>query len=789
MQFTTGNDTVSIIAGTTDIDGLAGDDLLYLTGPSTLMGQSILLWELRADTPEGTLRLVALDNTGTSTVVLEQVIAVRNIETFDITAPIGTPIDVWTGNGNDRLRGGDLNDGFRPGGGLNLIYGGFGNDGVLLTPRNGIDRVYGGNGDDGVAGADQTDIIDGGPGVDTLQVTLAGWTTGWRGDTAPWYANPNWTRIETVNLTLTDHNDLLRVTAILGMLDGGGGDDDVLILNRLTQTAVDLDVSNGSDGISGFERFRLIGSARADRFFSGAGDDTLDGLGGNDTLYTGGGRDQILGGAGNDILYDIDLNDTVSGGSGYDLARVDFSAATAGVVLGGGQNAANHDGIEEYAGVLTGFDDTYHATYVSRAGQGIDAGDGYDRLVLDLSRLHRDFTGTFTRLETGFGSLGLYRSLASGGQEGSSLHGWEEVDFTGSSRPDEVLTGLGNDTLRGEGGNDTLSGGGGINQLYGGSGNDLIIIGPGSQTLAHGGTGDDVFRVEDTGHSIDGASGTDRVELTLFAQTTGVTLTLAGTDGRWTGIEQVTGYLTTFDDTADMGFLLGTGPVADGQSALNGSGGHDTLILDYSTPGRASHVFVSASIASVTLADGSLRVATFDGFEVIQATGSAGDDVLTGGSSASRLSGIGGNDTLNGGFGTDLINGGDGDDSLVGNVGNDTLRGDGGNDLIRGGDGNDLIEGGDGDDAFAGDAGNDRMFGGAGSDLFFFDGLDDSGSDTITGYDDTVDLIWISGGLTVADVTARVVGPDLLVFWAAGSLIVRDVTAPFTSLLFDADFL
>ena len=64
-------------------------------------------------------------------------------------------------------------------------------------------------------------------------------------------------------------------------------------------------------------------------------------------------------------------------------------------------------------------------------------------------------------------------------------------------------------------------------------------------------------------------------------------------------------------------------------------------------------------------------------------------------------SGTAGNDILTGGAGNDTINGGDGWDFIDGGAGADTLDGGTGNDILRGGTGNDTLNGGQGDDTYA----------------------------------------------------------------------------------------
>ena len=71
--------------------------------------------------------------------------------------------------------------------------------------------------------------------------------------------------------------------------------------------------------------------------------------------------------------------------------------------------------------------------------------------------------------------------------------------------------------------------------------------------------------------------------------------------------------------------------------------------------------------------------------------GTAGNDSLTGTTSADTINGLGGNDSLLGA---------DGNDSVLGGAGNDMLRGNNGTDWVEGGAGNDNVGGGSGQDSF-----------------------------------------------------------------------------------------
>jgi Ca2+-binding RTX toxin-like protein len=71
---------------------------------------------------------------------------------------------------------------------------------------------------------------------------------------------------------------------------------------------------------------------------------------------------------------------------------------------------------------------------------------------------------------------------------------------------------------------------------------------------------------------------------------------------------------------------------------------------------------------------------------------------------------------------------------------NDTLYGLGGNDTLYGYGGNDILVGG---------AGNDNLYGGAGDDTYVYD----SGLDIVIDAGGTADALWITGGITINDIS------------------------------------
>ena len=344
--------------------------------------------------------------------------------------------------------------------------------------------------------------------------------------------------------------------------------------------------------------------------------------------------------------------------------------------------------------------------------------------------------------------------------------------MTGGAAPDMFTAGTGADTYRGGGGQDiadysartapvSVSLDGGANDgeagekdnvgtdvdiVFGGAANDTLT-GHGGTNLLYGGQGDDTLSGNGGNDFLSGQAGDD---------------TLNGGSG---------------NDTLDGGA---------GADAIAGAGGTD--IADYS--GRSARVSLSLDGQAN---DGETGEGDNLASDIETLSGGAGDDTLTGNSSANTLqggpgndtlSGSGGNDNLQGSVGDDTLDGGDGGDAMDGGAGDDTLRGGSGADSFTGGPGTDLADyaassanltvslnnsgddgasgerdnvrsdvenvtagsgtdkltGSSGDNVLSGGAGNDTLDGGAGDDTLRGDAGDDkllrgSGNDTLDGGD------------------------------------------------------
>jgi Ca2+-binding RTX toxin-like protein len=135
-----------------------------------------------------------------------------------------------------------------------------------------------------------------------------------------------------------------------------------------------------------------------------------------------------------------------------------------------------------------------------------------------------------------------------------------------------------------------------------------------------------------------------------------------------------------------------------------------------------------AQLASLSGGDGSDTLTGWIGDATL--FGGAGADSIMGGNGFDRVNGNAGDDTIIG-LSTpgDWLLGGQGNDSIEatlsaghniinGNLGDDTVLGGVGGDTLRGGQGDDLIQGGSAGDWITGDLGANTLIGGAGADTF-----------------------------------------------------------------------
>jgi hypothetical protein len=271
--------------------------------------------------------------------------------------PLSVPVHVQGEGGRDELRangetgdllfdGGDGDDVLFSEEGADVLLGGAGND--QLTGNNGADELRGGDGDDLLradGGDNAPDVIDGGPGFDTVD----DWGT----------SGP------AISVTLdgqandghAGENDEVTDVEALDVFVGGTfvmGDGPDHVENFAAPDAPDSTIEGRGGGDT------LIGGRSQHHIDGGAGDDRIEGGWGDDTIIGGPGRDTILGDSsqscggagyactvpwGNDTIDARDGEvDSIDCGVGEDVAIVDAAdlvascerVDTSGAPVGGG---------------------------------------------------------------------------------------------------------------------------------------------------------------------------------------------------------------------------------------------------------------------------------------------------------------------------------------------------------------------------------------------------------------------------------------------------------------------
>ena len=465
-------------------------------------------------------------------------------------------------------------------------------------------------------------------------------------------------------------NDTYRIYSIYTQVIEAAGDNaDTVVAywgdHRLAEHVENLQLANDTRNINGFGNSannNITGNNYNNLLDGGAGNDTLTGGFGDDVFLVDSALDQVneASNQGIDTVRTALATYSLPTTGSFHVENLQFTSAVAHVGTGNALNNVieGHGGNDSLAG-LVGND-----TLWGGAGQDtLDGGEGNDRLVSG-ARLpqgsgvqsglkaeyynNRDFSGT----------PGLTRQDAnidfnwSGGAPGAGVNtdnfssrwtGWLNISTPGlytfrfwgddqhylSIDQQRIIDGNGNGTFTSlaiylEAGAHSfealqLEGGGG-------AGAQLMWQAPGSGTFTV--VPSSVFTsgtapmVDATGDLLQGGAGNDTLEGSAFADT------LVGGSG---------------DDT----YVI--------------SGTHDTLTEQAN---EGSDTVVAGF--SVNLGDAgfnNIENATLSGSGALQATGTAGANVLVGSTGGGSLSGLGGNDRLLG-YGGSTLEGGDGNDSL-----------------------------------------------------------------------------------------------------------------------------
>jgi Ca2+-binding RTX toxin-like protein len=633
----------------------------------------------------------------------------------------GTGNDTLTGgSGGDMLFGQSGNDTLLGKGGADFLFGGTEND--TLTGGDADDQAFGESGNDRMIWnpGDDTDLNEGGSGVDTVEVNGGG-------GTEIFTTTANGTRVRFDRLDPAPFSIDIGTSENL-VLNMNGGDDRFSATGNLAALiSISVDGGTGNDTI--------LGSNGIDLLRGGDGNDFIDGQQGNDVAFMGAGNDvfQWDPGDGSDVVEGQDGSDTMlfngSGGSEIFTAsanggRVLFTRNLGNIVM-------DLDDVETInLNTLGGTDTTIINDLsgtdlvqinIDQAGTiGGTSGDGAADVVIVNGTNGDDIIDVFGSASGTIAVVGLAAQVNVSRSEGANdslvinaLGGDDGV--TATTVPAGVIKltidgGAGDDTLLGSQGADVFLGGSGDDFIFGDNGNDVALMG----------AGNDVFQWDpgDGNDTLEGQDGTDT--MLFFGSSVSENIDIVANGGRVLFVRNVASVTMDLDDVESIDFralggadnivvgdLSGTdvtqigldlrGPNGGGDGAadtvtVNGTNGDDV----FGAAGDAGGVNVFGLQAAVNIffqeqANDRLTLNALGGNDVVDATSLEADGIQL---------------TVNGGLGNDILLGSEGDD------------------LFNGGDGDDVAFMGAGDDTFVWNPGddNDTLEGQAGFDTMLFNG-------------------------------------------------------------------
>jgi Ca2+-binding RTX toxin-like protein len=467
-----------------------------------------------------------------------------------------------------------------------------------------VNNVFRGNG-----GADQ---IDGGDGIDTIELSMLNDQIGGAGGV--------------VNMNFN---------VAIG-IDGA-------VFNFTSIEAVDGSYRNDT----------IVGGTGADNLFGSLGDDYIDGGDGNDTVNGGAGVDQLIGGAGNDwIGYVFDLSDPAQNAADASaFAQYGWTTQNwnwTGVNVNLATNTMS--GLDGAVDSITGFENIFgtylNDTLTGDAGDNgfrgysgndsIDGGGGTDTVF--YSRTVSRQSGLAIANMTGDVSNGIDVNLATGvAQDGNG-----SVDTLISI--ENVVGSIGNDTITGSAVSNILTGGLGADQINGGDGWDTASYAGATATVQvimyamNFNSGD---AAGDTFTGIEALQGSSNIDVLVgdFA----ANAILGGDGGDW------------IDGTFGGDYLYGEGGddnlVSRLQAdVLDGGDGLDYVRYDFADTGLRAYLYDVSQNSGWAAGDAYTSIEGLVGsYQADDLRGDAGLNVIVGQGGADFIIGLGGVDYMNGG--------------------------------------------------------------------------------------------------------------------------------------------
>jgi len=372
----------------------------------------------------------------------------------------------------------------------------------------------------------------------------------------------------------TDETDYLAGKNGNDRIYGKGGQDD-------------LKGGVGNDRLYGQEdNDRLYGEDGNDQLYGGYDDDTLDGGAGNDSLFGEQSNDTLLGGEGNDYIDGGIENDSMIGGAGNDTYVID----SAGDVINDLGASTDVDTVMVIQTITYTLPANIENASINATGNGGLVGNalGNNLTGNDGGNVLDGGTGSDT-LHGGIGADSLLGGVGGdvleGGAGNDTLRGGDGVDLAdfqaagldvtvdlaagraGASDGNDwlfdienVLGGVGSDTISGSLSDNDLDGGLGNDSLSGGSGNDSISGGLGNDTLL-------------------GGAGLDAADFTSSLVNLNVNLTTGKASGEGTDmLAEIENILAgTGNDTLQGSAAANNLSGGAGRDTLGGGDGNDTL--------------------------------------------------------------------------------------------------------------------------------------------------------------------------------------------------------------------
>lgn len=626
----------------------------------------------------------------------------------------GTGNDLLTGgSGNDMLFGQSGNDTLLGKGGFDFLFGGTEND--VLTGGDADDQVFGESGNDRFVWnpGDDTDLNEGGAGIDTIEVN------GGNG-TEQFTVTANGTRVRFDRLNPAPFAIDIGTSENLVVNMNGGDDSFSATGNLAALIKITADGGAGNDTI--------LGSNGIDLLLGGDGNDFIDGQQGNDVALMGAGNDlfQWDPGDGSDTVEGQDGTDTMqfNGSAGNEIfdasangSRLRFTRNLGNIVMD--VNDVERVNLEALGGTDTVSINCLHKTDVTEFNINLTGtiggtvGDSQADTVIVNGTNRNEIIDVFGA-GTSVAVVGLSTVVNVTNSEGANdslvinaLGGNDGI--TATTLPAGVIKltmdgGAGNDNLLGSQGADVFLGGDGNDFIFGDNGNDLALMG----------AGDDVFQWNpgDGNDTVEGQDGTD--SMLFFGSNTSENIDIVANGGRVLFLRNVASVTMDLDDVETLEFralggadnivvgdLSGTdvtnigldlrGPNGGGDGTadsvtVNGTNGDDV----FGAAGDAGGVTVFGLHAKVSIfhqeqSSDRLTLNALGGNDVINASSLEADGIQL-----TENGGLG-QDILIGSEGNDLFNGGDGDDTALMGAGDDTF-------VWNPGDDNDTLEGQDGFD-------------------------------------------------------------------------------------------